>query len=69
MKSVVKFDRISISIDVTFVPKISHFPLFLCFYFVFDATFNNLSAISWRSVLLEDETEVPGEDHRPVTSQ
>jgi hypothetical protein len=29
MKSVVKFDRISISIDVTFVRMISHFPLFL----------------------------------------
>jgi hypothetical protein len=29
MKSVVKFDRISISIDVTFVRKISHVPLFL----------------------------------------
>jgi hypothetical protein len=29
MKSVVKFDRISISIDDTFVRKISHFPLFL----------------------------------------
>ena len=29
MKSVVKFDRISISIDVSFVRMISHFPLFL----------------------------------------
>jgi hypothetical protein len=29
MKSVVTFDRISISIDVTFVRKISHFPLFI----------------------------------------
>ena len=29
MKSVVKFDRISISIDVTFVRMISHFSLFL----------------------------------------
>ena len=29
MKSVVKFGRISISIDVTFVRKINHFPLFL----------------------------------------
>jgi hypothetical protein len=29
MKSVVEFDRISISIDVTFVRMISHFPLFL----------------------------------------
>ena len=29
MKSVVKFDRISVSIDVSFVRMISHFPLFL----------------------------------------
>jgi hypothetical protein len=26
---------------------------------VFNATFNNISAISWRSVLLVDETGVP----------
>jgi len=30
---------------------------------MFSATFNNISAISWRSVLLVDET---GENHRPV---
>jgi hypothetical protein len=30
---------------------------------VFNATFNNTSAISWRSVLLVEETEVPGENH------
>jgi hypothetical protein len=35
---------------------------------VFKANFNNISAISWRSVLLMEETEVPGENHRPVTS-
>ena len=35
---------------------------------VFNATFNNISAISWRSVLLEEETGVPGENHRPVAS-
>ena len=35
---------------------------------VFNATFNNISVISWRSVLLVDETVVPGENHRPVTS-
>ena len=29
MKSVIKFDRSSISIDVTFVRMINHFPLFL----------------------------------------
>jgi hypothetical protein len=36
---------------------------------VFNATFNNISAISWRSVLLVEETGVPGENHRPVASQ
>ena len=30
---------------------------------VFNATFNNLSAISWQSVLLVEKTEVPGETH------
>jgi hypothetical protein len=35
---------------------------------VFNATFNNISAISWRSVLLVGETGVPGENHRPVAS-
>ena len=35
---------------------------------VFDATFNNISVISWRSVLLVKETGVPGENHRPVAS-
>jgi len=32
------------------------------------ATFNNISVISWRSVLLVEETQVPGEKHRPVAS-
>jgi len=32
---------------------------------VFNATFSNISVISWRSVLLEEET---GENHRPVES-
>ena len=35
---------------------------------VFNATFNNISDISWQSVLLVDETRVPGEDHRLATS-
>jgi hypothetical protein len=34
---------------------------------VFSATFNNISAISWRSVLLGEETGVPEENHRPTT--
>ena len=35
---------------------------------VFNATFNNISVISWKSVLLVDEIRVPGENHRPVAS-
>ena len=37
-------------------------------FVVFNATFNNISVISWWSVLLVEETGVLGEDHRPVAS-
>jgi hypothetical protein len=43
------------------------FCLFVCLM-VFNATFNNISVISWRSVLLVQETWEPGENHRPVAS-
>jgi hypothetical protein len=33
---------------------------------VFNATFNNISDISWQSLLLMEETGVSGENHRPV---
>jgi hypothetical protein len=36
---------------------------------MFNATFNNISAISWQSVLLVEETGVPGENHQPVNVQ
>jgi hypothetical protein len=35
---------------------------------VFNATFNNISVISWWSLLLVMETGVPGEKQRPVVS-
>jgi len=35
---------------------------------MFNATFNNIAVISWQSVLLVEETGVPVENHRPVTS-
>jgi len=35
---------------------------------VFNATFNNMSVISWRSVLSMEETRVPAENHQPVAS-
>jgi hypothetical protein len=37
-------------------------------FIMFNATFNNISAISWRSVLLVEETGGPGENHQPVAS-
>jgi len=37
-------------------------------FMVFNATFNNISVISWRSVLLLEDTRMPGETHRPVAS-
>jgi hypothetical protein len=33
---------------------------------VFNTTFNNISAISWRSVLLVKETGVPRVNHQPA---
>jgi hypothetical protein len=46
--------------DVFFI-VLEHFPQYRVR--VFNATFNNFSAISWQSVLLVDETRVPSENH------
>jgi hypothetical protein len=35
---------------------------------VFNVTFINISVISWWSVLLVEETKIPGENHWPVAS-
>jgi hypothetical protein len=35
----------------------------------FNTTFNNISVLSWQSILLMEETRIPGENHRPVASQ
>jgi len=37
-------------------------------FMVFYATFNNISLISWQSVLLVEETGVRCENHQPVAS-
>ena len=44
-----------------------HIAFFVCLI-VFNATFNNISVISWRTVLLVEETGGLGENHRPVAS-
>ena len=52
---------------VGFVLQMYYICLFVCLM-VLNTTFNNISFISWRSVLLVDETAAPGENHRPVAS-
>jgi hypothetical protein len=38
-------------------------------FMVLNATFNNISAISWQSVLLMKITAVPGENHLSAADQ
>jgi hypothetical protein len=40
----------------------------MAWFMVFHATSNDISVISWQSVLLVEETGVPEENHRPVAS-
>ena len=44
------------------------FIILLVCLMVFNATFNNISVISWRSVLLVEEIGVPGENNRHVAN-
>jgi hypothetical protein len=37
-------------------------------FWCFNATFSNISAISWRPVLVVEEAGVPGENPRPWAS-
>jgi hypothetical protein len=37
-------------------------------FMMFNATFHNISAISWQSILLVEETGVPGKNHHAVSS-
>ena len=45
------------------------FELYVLRVMGFNATFSNISVISWRSTLLVEETGVPGVNHRSVASQ
>ncbi len=38
-------------------------------FIVLNSTFNDMSVISWGSVLLVEETGGPGENHKPVESK
>ena len=56
-------------IDVNFILFYNIYVVVACLFIylmVFEATFNNISVISWRSVLLVGEIGGPGENHRHV---
>jgi hypothetical protein len=40
----------------------------MVWFMMFNGTFNNISVILWRSVLLVEETRVHGENYRPAAS-
>jgi hypothetical protein len=42
--------------------------IYLVWFMVFNTIFNNISVISWRSILFVDENGIPRENHRPVTN-
>ena len=44
------------------------FVFYVLSFMVFNATINNISFISWLSVLLVEDTGGPGENHRSVAS-
>ena len=48
---------------VVYKPTIYCFPKLTKGVLLFDATFNNISVISWQSVLFVEETGAPGENH------
>ena len=48
--------------------RLLYLPWFSLWFMVFNDTFNNISVISLRSVLLVGETGVPGENHRPAAN-
>ena len=52
----------------TIKDKINEDKFNLVMVMVFNVTFNNISVISWQSLLLVGETGVPWENHRPAAS-
>ena len=46
----------------------SNFLVWFGLLLVFNTTFNNVSFILWRSVLMVEETGVAEENHQPVAS-
>jgi hypothetical protein len=63
------FNFMSSALDQSTTSTMSDFLLMnVDMVMLYNATFNNISAISWRSALLVDEIGVSEENHRPVAS-
>jgi len=62
------YDARCTSVGSTYVTSSAWFFLFDFDLWCFNATFSNISAISWRPVLVVEEVGVPGEKHRPWES-
>ena len=45
-----------------------HICMYHFWFMVFNTTFNNISVIWWQSVLLMEETGIPGDNNQPVAS-
>jgi hypothetical protein len=52
----------------TNIIKTNNHDLFIYLFLVFNATFSNISAISWRPALVVEEAGVSEENHRPWAS-
>jgi hypothetical protein len=63
------FNFMSSALDQSTTSTMSDFLLMnVDMVMLYNATFNNISAITWRSALLVDEIGVSEENHRPVAS-
>jgi hypothetical protein len=67
------FMHITKNNSMLLTPLYFHSKMLLCYavwfgFMKFNATSNNIPVISWRSVLLVEETGVPGDNHRPAVS-
>jgi hypothetical protein len=59
-------------VDLCLTPTLAIFQLYhglVGWVMVFNATFNNISVISWQAILLVEETGVPEENHRQTLSR
>ena len=73
MASYISFLQLVIIFNALFVETLFWYThklikVWIGLFMVFNATFINISVISWRSVLLVGEPGVPGENHPPAVN-